>query len=196
MGSCLSSSESSYNYYYDNRQYESYHASRIENRIQQWPSTYEELRKRAEIYASKIENNRIQEQYVMNSEIKSPSAAPSTYEELKKQAKIELGYAGPRREITSEKLLKIRQVCACNLIHILYRGENLLDSWECAHLNKSDWRKSKFGKLCEDCRAIVTLGLHKEKFHRMYLDDDMNIHKNIEFRNSSRYCPSFRLYVL
>ena len=175
MGSCVSSSKSSYNYY-DNRHYESYRASRIENRIEQWPSTYEGLRKRAEIYASKIENERIHQQ-------------------SRKQAEIELGY-GPSRETMPEKLLKIRRVCECTKSHILYRGENLQDTWECAHLNKSDWRKSKFGKLCEDCRAIVTLGLHKEKFHRMYLDNDMNIHKNIEFRNSSRYCPSFRLYVL
>ena len=52
MGSCLSTKNYSHNYY-DNRHYNSYHTSTIENRIQlfpkdSWPSTDKELRKKAE----------------------------------------------------------------------------------------------------------------------------------------------------
>ena len=187
MGSCLSSSNYSHNYY-DNRHYESYCNSRIENRIQ-YPSTDEE---RAEIFASRIENTRIQQQtsekllknyyYESGSESEIESSdmkldKEEAYEEVRKQAEFELGYADDPREITSQKFQKIREACWCKSFHILYhrRGPCYAETWECAHVNESDWRKSKFGKLCEDCQVMLKFCLYNEKVHRLYLDDDMNI---------------------
>ena len=161
MGSCISSSNYSDNsrahYYYEHSSRDAPRASRIEN-----DHDY------AAYCASRIEKERIQSR--RNSEIQSPPPA-KTYEELRKRAEIELGYA-PKEK--SEKLLEIRQVCCCNKFHILYRGSQ--EDLECAHLNESDWRKSKFEKLCEDCMVMRKFNLYKENFHPMYMHNDKTIY--------------------
>ena len=122
MGSCLSSKNYSHNYY-DNRHYNSYHTSTIENRILEFPAmdswlsmSDKELRKKAEKYAASIENHRIQQNFqcVMNQEIKSLVAPAKTYEELRKQVEIELGYADPARDI-------FENFCNCKSFHMIYR---------------------------------------------------------------------------
>ena len=169
MGSCLSTKT----YYYDNRHYNndynSYHTSRIENRIQQfpkdsWPSTDKELRKKAEKYAASIENHRIQQNFqcVMNQEIKSLVAPPKTYEELRKQVEIELGYADPARDI-------FENFCNCKSFHILYRrgrkhGEK---KWEIMGIIEENR---------EDCQMMLDYDLCNTKFHRIYLENDGYIH--------------------
>ena len=112
MGSCLSTKT----YYYDNRHYNndynSYHTSRIQNRIQQFPTDDEVLRQRAERYASKIENQRSRN---------GGNSRAKTYEELRKKAENELGYADPRDGETHEIFYNIPLVCYCEKFHILYR---------------------------------------------------------------------------
>ena len=41
---------------------------------------------------------------------------------------------------------------------------------------ESDWQNLKFENICEDCRVMDKFGLHKNKFHRLFLDDDLNIY--------------------
>ena len=181
MGSCISSSNYSDNsrahYYYENNSRAAPRSSRIEN-----DHDY------AAYCASRIEKERIQSR--RNSEIQSPPPA-KTYEELRKRAEIELGYYGPR-----EELLNIRhKFCKCSKsIHILYRGQGSQEDLECAHLNESDWRKSKFERLCEDCMARLKFNLNKEKFHRMYMDNDGTIYMQPEIRKSKRHDIIFHFH--
>ena len=122
MGSCLSSNT----YYYDNSDYNtrinreyntylnsSYHAYFYGNgNNQQFPTDDEVLRKRAEMYASKIERERIR----------------NAANELRHSSKYELENSS-RRDILSGKLLKIQQVCNCAKSHILYWSANHQDNW-------------------------------------------------------------------
>ena len=72
--------------------------------------------------------------------------------------------------------LKIQQVCWCVSFHISYR-KNHREAWECAQINiESDWQNLKFENICEDCRVMDKFGLQKNKFHRLFLDDDLNIY--------------------
>ena len=72
--------------------------------------------------------------------------------------------------------MKIQQVCWCVSLHILYR-KNHREAWECAYINiESDWQNLKFENIFEDCRVMDKFGLQKNKFHRLFLDDDLNIY--------------------
>ena len=170
MGSCLSSKNYSHNYY-DNRHYNSYHTSTIENRILEFPAmdswlsmSDKELRKKAEKYAASIENHRIQQNFqcVMNQEIKSLVAPAKTYEELRKQVEIELGYADPARDI-------FENFCNCKSFHMIYRrgrkhGEK---KWEIMGIIEENR---------EDCQMMLDYDLCNTKFHRIYLENDGYIH--------------------
>ena len=82
----------------------------------------------------------------------------------------------PQDSPVTLRKLKFQQVCWCVSFHILYR-KNHQEAWECAHINiESDWQKLKFENICEDCRVMDKFGLHKNKFHRLFLDDDLNIY--------------------
>ena len=103
-------------------------------------------------------------------------AALEAYEDLRKQAKIELGYTTLQGSPDTPRKLKIQQVCWCKSFHILYR-KNHQETWECAHINnESDWQNLKFEKICEHCQVMDKFGLHNDKFHRLFLDDGMNVY--------------------